>query len=144
MPETKSIVRERVVNAAPDTPVVELAQRMEDEDVGSVVIVEDDRPRGIVTDRDVAIEVVAHGRDHAELTAEDVMTEDLVTVDEDDGIFDVLRTMEEASVRRIPAVDSDGGLAGIVSFDDFVILLGRELKLLGDVAEAESPPYEHT
>lgn len=144
MPEIRSIVREQVVSASPDTSLTDAAQLLEEENVGSLVVVEGDRPRGIVTDRDIAIEVVARGQDPASLTVADVMSEDLVTVDVESGIFDVLRTMEEASVRRIPAVDSDGDLAGIVTFDDFVILLGRELKLLGDVIEAEIPPYDHT
>ena len=144
MPEIKSIVREQVVTASPDASLAELAGLMDDEDVGSVVVVEEDRPQGIVTDRDIAIEVVSREEDPAAVTARDVMSEDLATVDADSGIFDVLRTMESASVRRVPATDADGNLAGIVTFDDFVVLLGRELKLLGDVVEAEIPPYEHT
>lgn len=144
MPEIRSIVREQVVSASPDTPVTEIAQLMEEEDVGSVVILEDERPRGIVTDRDLALEVLVHERDPSSLTAADVMSEEVVTVDVDSGIFDVIRTMQESSVRRIPAVDSDGRVAGIVTFDDFVILLGRELEQLGNVVEAEIPPYEHT
>lgn len=144
MPEIRTIVREQVVSASPDTTLTDMAQLMEEEDVGSVVIVEEEQPCGIVTDRDVAIEVVARVQDATSTTAADVMSEDLTTVDIDSGIFDVIRAMEEASVRRIPAVDSDGHLAGIVTFDDFVVLLGRELKLLGDVVEAEIPPYEHT
>ena len=144
MPEIKSIVRERVVTASPDASLTELAELMDDEDVGSVVIAADDRPQGIVTDRDITIEAVSRGEDPTSVTADDVMSEDLVTVDVDAGIFDVLRTMEDANVRRVPAVDADGALAGIVAFDDFVVLLGRELKLLGDVIEAEIPPYEHT
>lgn len=143
MPEIRSIVREQVVSVSPDTSLTDAAQLMEEENVGSLVVVEEDRPHGIVTDRDIAIEVVAHDQDPTSLTVADMMSEDLVTVDVDSGVFDVLRTMEESSVRRIPAVDSDGNLAGIVTFDDFVILLGRELKLLGDVIEAEIPPYEH-
>lgn len=144
MPEIRSIVREQVVTAPPDVSLSALAQLMDDKDVGSVVIVDDEAPDGIVTDRDITIEAVARGEDPSETTAGDVMSEELVTVDADSGIFDVLRTMAETNVRRIPATDADGQLAGIVAFDDFVILLGRELKLLGDVIEAEIPPYEHT
>ena len=143
MPEIKSIVREEVVSASTDTTLTDLAQQMSEAEVGSVVILEDDHPQGIVTDRDIAIEAVAEGEDPASVTAEDVMSEDLATVEADTGIFDVLRTMEEEHVRRVPAVDSDGNLAGIVTFDDFVVLLGREFKLLSDIVEAEIPPYEH-
>ncbi|WP_225334099.1 CBS domain-containing protein [Halomicrobium urmianum] len=143
MPEIRSIVRENVVTAAPDAPVSDVATLMDEEDVGSVIVVEDDRPVGIVTDRDVAVKVVARREDPADVTAEDVMTGDVVTVPLDAGIFEVIRTMQDESVRRIPAVDEDGRLAGIVAFDDFVVLLGRELDQLGDVVEAEIPPYEH-
>lgn len=144
MPEIRSIVREEVVSASPDTPIIELATLMEEENVGSVVIAEEGRPQGIVTDRDVMIKVVTRERDPTAVTAADVMNEDLVTVDDDSGIFEVIRAMKTSSVRRIPAVDADGQLAGIVTFDDFVVLLGRELDQLGDVVEAEIPPYEHT
>lgn len=143
MPQVKSIVREEVVSASPDTSLTELTQVMAEENVGSVVVLEDESPVGIVTDRDVALEAVAEGEDPSSVTAADVMSEDLVTVDADTGIFDVLRTMEAENVRRIPATDGDGNLAGIVTFDDFVVLLGREMKLLSDVVEAEIPPYEH-
>ncbi|SEP20512.1 CBS domain-containing protein [Halogranum amylolyticum] len=143
MPEIKSIVRETVVSASPETPLTEVAQLMDEETVGSVVIVDDERPRGIVTDRDLAIEVVARGTDASSQTAADVMSDRVETIAVDSGIFDVLRVMADAKVRRVPAVDSDGDLAGIVTFDDFVVLLGRELKLLGEVVEAEIPPYDH-
>lgn len=143
MPEIKSIVREEVVSTSSDTTLADVAELMDEENVGSVVIVDDDTPQGIVTDRDITINVVARGEDPTTVTAADVMSEDLVTVETDSGIFDVLRTMKESNVRRIPATDADGNLAGIVAFDDFVILLGRELKLLGDVIEAEIPPYDH-
>ncbi|SER44334.1 CBS domain-containing protein [Natrinema salaciae] len=144
MPEIKSIVRESVVSAAPSTSLTDIAQLMEDESVGSVVIATEERPQGIVTDRDIALAAAARGDDPETATAADVMSEDVVTVDADSGIFEVLRAMTDANVRRIPATDADGELAGIVTFDDFVVLLGRELKLLGDVVEAEIPPYEHS
>lgn len=141
MPMVKSIVREEVVTADPTTSITDLVTLMDDERVGSVVVTDSGRPVGIVTDRDVAIKVLKQGRDPAQTTAGDVMTEDVVTVDEDAGIFEVLSRMAEGEVRRIPAVDEDGELTGIVTFDDFVDLLGRELRKLGDVVEAESPPY---
>lgn len=143
VPEVRSIVRESVVSTPQDAPIADVAAQMADEQVGSVVVVEDGRPQGIVTDRDVALRVVAADADAASLTAADVMSEDLVTVDVDSGIFEVIRAMQDANVRRIPAVDADGALAGIVTFDDFVDLLGRELRVLADVVEAEAPPYEH-
>lgn len=141
MPRVRTIVREDVVTAAPDTPVSEIITLLDQERVGSVVVVEETWPVGIVTDRDLALKVLGAGLDPEETPAGDVMTEDVVTVDAEAGVFEVLTEMADATVRRIPAVDADGTLAGIVTFDDFVALLGRELKKLGDIVEAESPPY---
>ena len=141
MPTIRTIVRTEVVTADASTTALELAGLMGEELVGSVVIVEDDRPVGIVTDRDLTLKVIGHERDPERTTAADVMADAVVTVDVDPGVFDVLSTMAEESIRRAPAVDDSGDLAGIVTFDDFVALLGRELGKLGDIVEAESPPY---
>lgn len=141
MPRVSTIVREEVVTAAPNTPVSEIVMLLDQERVGSVVVVEEARPVGIVTDRDLALKVLGPGLDPEETPAGDVMTEEMVTVDTEAGIFEVLTAMSDASVRRIPAIDADGNLDGIVTFDDFVALLGRELKKLGDIVEAEAPPY---
>lgn len=141
MPRVRTIVRTDVVTATPDTPVSEIVTLLDQERVGSVVVVEETWPVGIVTDRDLALKVLGAGLDPEETPAGDVMTEDIVTVDAEAGIFEVLTEMSDATVRRIPAVDADGNLAGIVTFDDFVALLGRELEKLGDIVETESPPY---
>ena len=141
MPEVKSIVREEVVTADPTASIMDLVATMDEEMVGSIVVVEDARPIGIVTDRDLALKVLGDELDPAETTARDVMSDEIVTLPVDAGIFDVLTQMAEATVRRIPAVDENGDIAGIVTFDDFVVLLGRELTKLGDIVEAESPPY---
>jgi len=60
------------------------------------------------------------------------------------GIFDVNCVMMDANIRRIPTTDEDGQVTGIVTFDDFVVLFGRGLKLLSNLVEAEVPPDEHT
>ncbi|WP_336343114.1 CBS domain-containing protein [Halalkalicoccus ordinarius] len=142
MVDIRTFPRGEVVAAERDTTAADLASRMAEEGVGSIVITEDDQPIGIVTDRDLTVEVLAGGEDPTSVTAEDVMTEDPVTADLEAGIFEVLSRMEEAAVRRVPAVDDDGKVVGIVSFDDFVALFGRELEKLGNIAEAESPAYE--
>lgn len=141
MPEVKAIVREEVVTADPTTPITDLVTTMDEETVGSIVVVEDARPVGIVTDRDLALKVLGGELDPAETTARDVMSDEIVTLPVDTGIFDILTQMAEATVRRIPAVDENGDIAGIVTFDDFVVLLGRELTKLGEIVEAEAPPY---
>jgi CBS domain-containing protein len=135
------LMREDVVTASPDTPTDELAQQMRDENVGSVVIEDDGRPTGIVTDRDLTIGPFAAGDDPGSRTAQDVMTADPATVTADTGVMELCNRLCEASVRRMPVVDGSGELAGIVTLDDLNVLLAREQQNLADVIEAESPPY---
>jgi CBS domain-containing protein len=135
------IARSEVVSVTPEAGANRIATLMEEESVGSVVVVEDDHPVGLVTDRDLAIEVVSQGRDPTELIAGDVMTPDPITANVDEGVYDVLSRAGEESVRRIPLVDDADELAGIVTLDDFVVLLTSELENVSEVIQAESPPY---
>lgn len=133
------IARSEVVTTAPDTPVPEVAELMIDHDVGSVVVTENLRPAGVVTDRDIGVGVWDHD-DPTAVTVADVMTPDPVTVEAGIGIYDALTELREANVRRLPVVDG-GELVGIVTLDDFVVLLAGELEDVSDVIQAESPPY---
>lgn len=130
--------RREVVTAGPDVSLLEVAGLMATANVGSVVIVDGRRPIGIVTDRDLVLDVLGLDRDPAELSADEVMSEDLVVADAGDDVLDVLRRMHEAGVRRIPVMDGER-LSGIVTLDDFVALLAEELGSLAGVIEAESP-----
>ena len=129
-----------VVTASRDTPVVELARTMRDEELGDLVIEEDQKPVGIVTDRDVAL-AVAGDDDLADLTAEDVMTADPVTIHEDATAVDLPARMAEGRVRRIPVVDDDGNLTGIATLDDVVATAGEMLKDVATVIEWQSREY---
>lgn len=131
----QNLARTNVVTVGPDAPVREVAEAMFDRSVGSVVIVEDDEPVGIVTDRDLAVELLAEtsavniftsDADVADLTASDVMTVDPLVAEADDRLPRVLHHMNEARARRIPVVDDDGSLVGILALDDVVVHLAGE------------------
>lgn len=132
--------REQLVTATPRTPARELVRTMDDRKVGSILVVSDDKPVGIVTDRDIAMKVVGNGKDH-ELAAEEIMSRDPICVREDDGIFELCQTMKRNAVRRMPVVDEDGRLTGIVTLDDLVVLLQDEMEDIAEVIRTESPPY---
>ncbi|WP_332899863.1 CBS domain-containing protein [Haladaptatus sp. CMSO5] len=132
--------REELVSATKETPVTELATMMRERTVGSVVIEERGKPIGIVTDRDLAMKIVAAGKNPRDLTAVDVMNGNTITVNADAGVFDVCRTMRESGVRRVPVMDN-GELAGILTLDDIIVLLEDELHDLSEVIRSESPPY---
>jgi CBS domain-containing protein len=135
------LMRTDVVTAVPDTPAKELAARMRDENVGSVVVEEGGAPVGIVTDRDLAVGPFLDGDDPAATPAEAVMTSDPATVAADTGVMELCDQMYGAGVRRMPVVDDDGSLAGIVTLDDLTVLLTTELVDLAGIIESESPPY---
>lgn len=129
------LAREDVVSVGPDAFVREIAEAMFDRSVGSVVVVEDDEPVGIVTDRDLAVELLAEDGpvnlfeadvNIGEITAADVMTTDPLVVDTDDELPRVLHHMDEAHARRIPVVDDEGALVGILALDDVMVHLAGE------------------
>lgn len=134
------IARSSVVTANPDASAAELAERLESNNVGSVVITEGTAPVGIVTDRDLALTMVGDGADPSSIVARDVMSEDLITAEASEGAFDLCSTMCDNAVRRMPIVD-DGELVGIVTLDDMLQLLADELQHLSTVVARESPPY---
>ncbi|MGH2932431.1 MAG: CBS domain-containing protein [Gaiellaceae bacterium] len=101
-----------------DKPVSYAAKMMRDEDVGLAPIVEGDRLVGTLTDRDIALRVVAEGRDPENTTVREVASKDAVTVDPGQGLNDALQLMAQHQVRRLPVVEEDGRLVGVVAQAD--------------------------
>jgi len=101
-----------------DGSVVDAARVMRDEDVGIVPVVEGDRLVGTVTDRDIAIRVVAEGRDPESTTVGEVASRELVTIDPQQDLDEALRLMARHQVRRLPVVEEDGKLVGVVAQAD--------------------------
>ncbi|MFC6951432.1 CBS domain-containing protein [Halorubellus litoreus] len=130
-----------LVTATPDHSIEDAAKLMAEHEVGCIVVERDDEPIGIVTDRDVALGVVAAEKDPASTTVSDVMTREPVTVHVDDGVYELTEAMRDNSIRRMPVVDDDGTLAGIVTLDDVFVLVADEMHGLSEVIRAESPPY---
>lgn len=134
------LVRTDVVTADTEATLSDIARTMNEEGVGSVVIVEPDgSPCGILTDRDLVTYGLAADRDPDRTIANDVMAFNMFSVDATTGVLDAIRQMAEEGVRRVP-VTADGELYGIVTLDDFLVLLAGELSNLASVIEAESPP----
>jgi CBS domain-containing protein len=114
---------------------------MLDEELGDLVIAADDEPVGIVTDRDIALAVARYDA-LSELTAEEIMTPDPVTIHEDATAVDLPATMADGRVRRIPVVDDDGRLVGIATLDDVVATAGEMLDDVAAVIESQSREFE--
>ena len=101
-----------------DKPVSYAAKMMRDEDVGLAPVVEGDRLVGTLTDRDIAVRVVAEGRDPETTTVREVASKDVVTVDPEQGLGEALQLMAQHQVRRLPVVEEDGRLVGVVAQAD--------------------------
>ena len=131
----------RVVVTIPRQASAEDAARlMRSNYVGSVVVVDspDTRiPIGILTDRDVAVNIVAQGMMPAQTLVGSVMSSPVVTVSEDDGLLSALDKMSSHGVRRAPVVDRNGRLTGLVSVDDLMTLLAREFAKVGALIRYE-------
>lgn len=134
-----NIFNRNLVAVESESNLLDVAKLMAREDVGCVLVVADRKPTGLVTDRDIVIHCVAMGHDSQTCRVEEVMSTDLQTVKETDGIFDCIRAMKASQVRRLPVVDADGNALGIISFGDILAVLGRELS---DLVEAATPAVE--
>lgn len=126
-----------VVTVAETTTVSEFARLMAKEHVGCVVVVKDSRPVGMLTDRDLVLKVIATDGNPRELAAGDIMSADLVTASIDDDPLDATRIMRDRGLRRLPVVDAQGLLLGIVTFDDLIVLLAGEIGNLAAAVENE-------
>lgn len=134
------LARSDVVTADRETAIADLAATMDDADVGCVVITDGETPVGIVTDRDVTVRVLATGDDPDELSAEDVMSEDLLTIERTAGFYEAADLMSDNGIRRLPVSDDDA-LVGIITADDLTELLADEEQKLAEIIRAQRPEY---
>lgn len=110
-----------VATITADKAICDCARQMRLEHVGSLVVVNDDQtPLGMITDRDIAIEVVARNLDPMKLTVRDVMTTPVVTAGPSESMVVALARMREFGVRRLPIVDEEGKLVGVISNSNLV------------------------
>ena len=117
----RDVMTEDLVFCTPEDTVSKVAQLMKREDIGPVLIVDNERSKtlvGIVTDRDLALKVVGEGRDPQKTKVEDVMTRKLITCHADDNVENAMKAMAQYQLRRIPVVNENMKLVGIISQAD--------------------------
>jgi CBS domain-containing protein len=103
---------------SPDTTLVDVARMMVDHDCGEIPVVQNKKPVGVVTDRDITARVVAAGRNPLDLTARDCMSSPVITVTTGTSVDDCCKTMEQHQIRRVPVVDASGCCCGMVAQAD--------------------------
>ncbi|MEK7207872.1 MAG: CBS domain-containing protein [Pseudomonadota bacterium] len=116
--------------------ILEAAQRMREFHVGDLIVIEERAgkriPVGIVTDRDIVLEVIAEDIDMRDVDVGDIMSDDLVTVEEKDDLMDTIKLMRAKGVRRVPVVDGANALVGILAVDDLIELFAEQI---GDLSK---------
>ena len=131
MSTSGEVCSREVLFATRDITVQAAAELMRRNHVGTIIVVDEvqgkRKPVGIVTDRDMVIEVIAPGLDPDVIRVGDIMVQDLVTVRENDGLLDTVKVMRSRGVRRLPVVDAEGSLAGIISVDDLLETLNEQI-----------------
>ena len=141
-PKVREVMTDRPRCITPETPVSEAARLMKSEDVGSLPILDGERLTGIVTDRDIVLQAVAEEKDPRGMPVREVASRDLVTIGQDEDLSEALKRMASNQLRRIPVVDEDDRLVGIVSQAD----VAREAKdkdtgqMLQDISQTPTGP----
>ncbi len=131
------VMTRNVTYVAEDTSLVDVARIMRKDHVGDVVVTRRgepaSRPVGILTDRDIVIQVIAEEAELSALTAGDAMSRELVTVSDSASLVEAVTQMGQHGIRRLPVTDTDGLLIGVLSLDDVLAQLGALLDNLADV-----------
>ena len=123
--------------ASADMPISEVARMMQKDDIGAVPVGKDDKLIGMITDRDIALRVVAEGRNPDKTTAEEVMSKGLVYCRTHETVEDAIHLMDQKKIRRLPVIDDKKRLVGMLSLGDISHAVSRELsgELLHAVAD---------
>ena len=138
--KARELMSEQPITLTSSTPIIEAARRMRAANVGSVIIEENGRPCGIVTDRDIAVRAVADGRDPERTPVSEICSKDLTTVSPDDDVDRAIQMMREKAIRRVLVVDPrNRAVVGILSLGD--LALERDARsVLGQISAA--PPNQ--
>ena len=136
-----TICNREVITVQRDASVLHAAKLMRQYHVGDVVVIENRKdkvvPIGIVTDRDVIVEVIATELDSEVITVGDIMVISLAVVKSNAGILEAIQLMTSKGVRRLPVVEDDGSLIGIITLDDLLLLLAKEFGALSKLVAKE-------
>ena len=137
----QDICTHHVAHIVATESLIESAVMMRERHVGNVVVVENldgkRRPIGFLTDRDIIVSVIAAGLALENLVVGDVMSKPVYCCGGTQSVFDAIAIMREHGIRRLPVLDEDGSLAGIVAASDIWIALSNQLKILGEITVRE-------
>ncbi len=134
--KVKDMMHKGAEFVAPNAKLQVIAKKMRDHDIGAIPVCEGGKTVGMVTDRDIAIRALANGKDFSAIEARDVMSRNVIFCRDTEEVEDALRIMESKKIRRLPVLNEDEKLVGMVSLGDISHALSRELT--GEVTKAVS------
>ena len=132
-PKVHEVMTDRPRCVTPETTVSEAAQLMKSDDIGSLPILDGEQLAGVVTDRDIVIRAIAEGKDPRGMPVREIATRELFKVNADEDLSTALQLMAAQQVRRLPVVDDDGRLVGILAQAD--VAVGAKEKAVGEMVE---------
>jgi CBS domain-containing protein len=138
--KVRDVMTERPRVVTSDTPVTQVAELMESEDVGSIPVLDGEQLTAIVTDRDIVVRALAKGKDPRGMPVREVFTTEIITVGPDQDLSDALQIMAANQVRRLPVVDEENRLVGMVSQAD--VAIEAKEKSVGEMVQEISRPPE--
>ncbi len=133
-----TLCNKEVICVEVGTSIEQVGKLMEQKNIGCVVAIDNTKPCGLITDRDILIRVINKGLSPKDTYVNDVMSELVMTLDEDMGLHEALEKVKGMSVRRFPVTDKNGDLKGIVTLDDIIYLLGKEMYDVASIIKSES------
>ena len=135
------VCNREVVFIRREASVPEAARLMREYHVGDIVVVDETTgkrvPVGIVTDRDIVLEVIAEGVNVNDVSVGDIMSNSLVTARENDSVLDTIKIMRAKGIRRLPVINDDNELSGILSVDDLIDLMSEQIADLAKLIARE-------
>lgn len=138
----EELCERKVLTATPETSVYLAAKLMKENNIGNVIVVDNKtgsvKPIGIITDRDIATKIVADNVDPTKVCVNDMMTGSLFSLNKNQGVSEALKMMSEKGVRRVPVVDDAGNIVGILTVDDFFMLIANEVAHIAKLISKQS------
>jgi CBS domain-containing protein len=131
--KVRDVMTDRPFTVSPDTLISEVAEVMEREDIGSVPVLEGEQLAGMITDRDIVVRAIAKGKDPRGMPVREAWTREVLAVREDDDLSDAMKAMASYQVRRMPVVDDDNRLVGVIAQAD--VALEAKEKAIGEMVE---------
>ncbi|MEM7825459.1 MAG: CBS domain-containing protein [Candidatus Aenigmatarchaeota archaeon] len=137
----KEVMNRNVIAAKPETSVREAAKIMSKYHIGSLIILEEEKITGIVTEGDILRKVIVEGKDLDETKIKDIMTENVITITSDKTIDDAVKIMTEKKIKKLPVVDNDK-LIGIITASDIMVVEPKLIEAIAGLISLKIPGYQ--